>query len=77
MNEFFARFGVDNRRGGPVLWMDILRFDLSDLVEQTDDRIGRCNGLVQTAQEGRRGQLRGLVDAHREHIFLGDLELDP
>jgi hypothetical protein len=43
----------------------------------TRQPVGGAEVLVQAAEEGRRGDLGRLIDPHRQHVFLGDLELDP
>ena len=77
VHELLAGLGVDDGAGGPLLGPDVRSLDLVDLVEEAQDSVGFRDGIVEAAEEGCRRELGGLVDAHRQHIFLGHLQLDP
>jgi hypothetical protein len=75
--EFLAGVGVDHELGRVVLGLELRDLDLLDLVEELEQAVGRRVLLVEGAEERGRGELRRLVDAHRQDVLLGDLELDP
>jgi hypothetical protein len=77
LDQFFAAFGVDDRRSGVIL-----RPEAGDLhglhrVKLADDRVGGAVFLVQRPQERRRGNLAALVDADGQGVLLGDGAFDP
>ncbi len=77
MDELFARLGVDDGLGRPVLGGKLADRDLLDLVEQAQNRFGRRDGLIHAAEERRGGELGGLIDPHEQNVFFRHLKLDP
>ena len=60
-----------------MLGLELLDLEVDHVVEEFQDLVRRRIGLVEGAEEGRRGELRRLVDAHRQDVLLGHLQLDP
>src|SRR5690606_9970013 len=58
----------------PLVARELDRFDR---IEELEDRRVVRERLGHRPQEHRRRELSALVDAHRERVLLGDVELDP
>ena len=76
-DQLFPRLGVDDRSRGIVLGPHILSLDRLHVVERAKQVLRARVLLIHRAEERRGRDLRGLVDAHLEHVLLGHLQLDP
>ena len=75
--KLLTGIGINDHFRRIVLGLDLLDFYLIDVVEQLQQLVRRAVFLIQGAKEGGGGNFRGLVDSHRQHVFLGHLEFDP
>ena len=68
---------IDDLFGRIMLWSEVLDLDVDHVVEEFEDLLRGTEGLLECSHEDGRGDLRGLVDLHRQDILLGHLEFDP